>query len=122
MVLFLAAALCGEAGAGTMGPIDPANLGWVVTLSAGPAWTQAGDTQTLFLTPAIERAYVVDSNTNALAAGELFLGMQKTNSAWTGQLGLALALAGNARVQGVIWDDADPEFTNYSFNYTWLCS
>lgn len=38
-------------------------------------------------------------------------------SQWLGQLGLAAATTGNAKLQGVIWDDADPQFDNYSYQY-----
>ncbi|WP_415583241.1 outer membrane protein, partial [Legionella pneumophila] len=49
---------------------------------------------------------------------ELFVGIQKTwSSQWLGQLGLAAATTGNAKLQGVIWDDADPEFNNHSYQY-----
>ncbi|HHF7366758.1 TPA: porin family protein [Legionella bozemanae] len=36
---------------------------------------------------------------------------------WLGQLGLADAITGNAKLQGVIWDDVGPEFENYSYQY-----
>jgi opacity protein-like surface antigen len=118
VVPLLATLLTGEATAGTMGPITPPmDYRWVATLSAGPAWAEAGDTQTIFVTPDIERAYVFNSSTHTLAAGELFLGMQHSSQSWTGQLGVALALAGNAQAEGVIWDDGDPLFDNYSFKY-----
>ena len=34
-----------------------------------------------------------------------------------GQLGLAVAATSNARLSGHIWDDADPEFDNYVYDY-----
>ena len=34
-----------------------------------------------------------------------------------GQLGLAVAATSNATLTGAIWDDASPEFDNYTYNY-----
>lgn len=108
--------LCGSAYSGTMGAAVP-EWRWVGTLSVGPAWSQ-GDTQTFYLTPEIEKTYVANKKSKVLASGELFAGVQKmVGSDLIGQLGLALGLAGPAKVQGIIWDDADPRFDNYSYKY-----
>ncbi|MDI9826534.1 porin family protein, partial [Legionella pneumophila] len=81
-------------------------------------WVRGGETQTFFLAPEIEKTYADRKSTNVLASGELFVGIQKTwSSQWLGQLGLAAATTGNAKLQGVIWDDADPEFNNHSYQY-----
>jgi opacity protein-like surface antigen len=70
------------------------------------------------LAPEIEKTYAARKSTNAIASGELFVGIQKSlTSQWLGQLGLAAATTGNAKLQGVIWDDADPQFDNYSYLY-----
>lgn len=108
-----------QAQAGTMGPVGPvSDWRWVGTLSAGPAWATAGETQTFFLTPAIEKTYAAEKTSKVLGSGELFLGGQKAlNNSWLGQLGLALGLAGDAQAQGIIWDDANPEFNNLSYAY-----
>ncbi|KTD08262.1 Outer membrane protein beta-barrel domain-containing protein [Legionella jamestowniensis DSM 19215] len=96
----------------------PMSLNYVVTLSAGPTWADPGETQTFYLAPGIEKTFVADNSSHVLAAGELFLGLQKTLSEHLqGQLGLAVAAAGNARLSGIIWDDADPQFDNYSYGY-----
>ena len=39
------------------------------------------------------------------------------NSSWLTQIGLAYGTAGDAKLQGAIWDDADPAFDNYSYDY-----
>ncbi len=94
------------------------NSGWVATVSGGSAWQSAGKTQTFNLAPEIAKTYAARKSTNALAAGELFIGVQKTLSAnWQGQLGLAAATTGNAKLQGTIWDDADAQFDNHSYHY-----
>lgn len=96
----------------------PPPLNYVVTLSAGPTWADPGKTQTFYLAPEIEKTYVADNSTRTLAAGEIFLGVQKVLSEHTlGQLGLAVAGAGNAKLSGIIWDDADPQFDNFSYSY-----
>ncbi|HCD9576658.1 TPA: porin family protein [Legionella pneumophila] len=121
LFLFLTAAgvLGSTAFAGTMGLVIPSkDLTWVGSVSAGPVWARGGETQTFFLAPEIEKTYAARKSTNVLASGELFVGIQKTwSSQWLGQLGLAAATTGNAKLQGVIWDDADPEFNNHSYQY-----
>lgn len=111
--------LTSQALAGTMGPVAAhKDWTWIGSVSAGPAWASGGETQTFYLAPEIEKTYVARKSANALASGELFVGLQKSlSSQWLGQLGLAVATTGDARLQGVIWDDADPEFDNYSYQY-----
>ena len=78
----------------------------------------AGEIQAFFLAPEIEKTYSARKSTDALASDELFVGLQKSlTSQWLWQLGLAAATTGNAKLQGVIWDDADPQFANYSYLY-----
>lgn len=110
--------LVGNALAGTMGPVTQRDWGWVGTLSVGPVWENEGSTQTFYLAPEIEKTYAAHKPSTALPSGELFVGIQKSLSTqWLGQLGLAVATTGNAKMQGVIWDDADPEFDNHSYRY-----
>ncbi|WP_419421581.1 outer membrane protein (plasmid) [Legionella sp. D16C41] len=119
MVVGLASSAISSPFAGTLGPavVLPAKH-WVSSLSLGPVWAEAGKTQTFFLTPDIEKTYVASKSTQALAAGEFFLGLQAPfSSAWQVQVGLATATTANARLQGIIWDDADPEFANYTYRY-----
>ncbi|KTD16483.1 outer membrane protein [Legionella jordanis] len=104
--------------AGSMGePFQP-TWQWVGAISAGPAWTRTLQNQTLYLAPEIEKAYIANKHTDALASGELFLGLQEAFSPdWHGQIGLAGVVSGNAKLQGIIWDDADPQFANYRYDY-----
>jgi len=91
---------------------------WVGTIAAGPVWARGGETQTFYLSPEIEKTYVAFKSTHALASGELFLGLQKSwPSQWLSQLGLAAATTGDAKLQGIIWDDADAQFDNHSYQY-----
>lgn len=104
--------------AGTMGPVqthDP----FVTTLSLGPTWTKPGQTQTFFLAPEIEKTYVANKPSSTMINGEIFIGLSNVwTSMLTTQLGLAVNAAGNAALNGVIWDDADPIFDNYIYNYS----
>lgn len=91
---------------------------YVMSLSTGPAWQNNGESQTFYLYPNIEKTYHAKDTTNLLWNGELFLGIQKNWCAtWQSQLGLAFAAAGKANLKGEIWDDADPQFNNYSYHY-----
>lgn len=91
---------------------------YVVTLSAGPAWENAGKTQTFFLQPMTEKAYIADNKTNLLANGELFAGIQRSlNANLDGQFGIEVATTGNSNISGDIWDDALPQFNNFNYAY-----
>lgn len=119
-VLMLSASLLSNnALAGTMGSVMPStDKAWVATLSMGPVWESGGHTQTFYLTPEIEKSYVANQSTNTLFDGEVFLGLQKAlTQTLQGQLGLAIAATSNAKLSGVILDDADPDFNNYTYNY-----
>lgn len=121
--LFLSIAAAGVLGsaafAGTMGSVIPSkDWTWVGSMAAAPVWVRGGETQTFYLAPEIEKTYASRKSIHAIATGELFVGLQKSlTSLWLGQLGLAAATTGNAKLQGVVWDDADPQFANYSYRY-----
>jgi opacity protein-like surface antigen len=90
----------------------------VATLSVGPVWESAGKTQTFYLAPNIEKTYSANKSSHALVDGELFLGIQKSlREKLDGQIGLAVATTGNALLSGHIWDNAEPQFNNYQYNY-----
>jgi len=114
-----ASVLGSTAFASTMGPVIPSKAwSWVASIAAGPMVERSGETQTFYLAPQIEKTHAARISTNTIASGELFLGIQKLlTSQWLAQLGLAAATTGNAKLQGVIWDDADPQFDNYSYRY-----
>jgi opacity protein-like surface antigen len=91
---------------------------FIATLSVGPTWESSGENQTIYLTPDIVKTYAGNNSSHALADGEFFVGTQKfINENFMGQLGLAIAGTTTAKVSGEIWDDADPIFNNYSYNY-----
>lgn len=112
--------LAGSALAGTMSSVTQfRDTLWVGSLSAGSVWEHGGNTQTFYLTPEIEKSYVGKRLTKTLLDGEIFLGIQKTlTQAVQSQLGLAVAATSNGALSGVIFDDANPEFDNYTYSYT----
>lgn len=111
--------LTGCALAGTINTlISPSQWKRVITISGGAIWESGGKTHNFYLTPDIEKAYAPSNSNEALATGELFLGLQKVISRQLqGQLGLAVATSSHANQRGTIWDDADPQFANYSYQY-----
>ena len=90
----------------------------VATLSVGPVWENAGNTQTFYLAPNIEKTYAANRTSHALVDGEVFLGIQKSlREKLDGQIGLAVATTGNASLSGYVWDDAQAQFNNYTYSY-----
>ncbi len=91
-----------------------------VTLSGGPAWYNAGNRsrQTFYLQPTVEKTYDGRVSNQPLAEGEVFLGLQRLlNQQLWGQLGIAVVTSSNADLSGDIWEDADPAFNNYIYDY-----
>ena len=90
----------------------------VATLSIGPVWENSENTQTFYLAPNIEKTYAANPASHALVNGEIFLGIQQPlREKIEGQIGLAVATTGNAALSGDIWDDALPQFNNYTYSY-----
>lgn len=117
VLLISSCLMTGHALAGTMGPIQK-TWSWVGSFSAGPDWEDGGKSQTFLLTPDILKTYSADKSSNTLFDGELFLGVQKSlKQNVQGQLGLALRFTSDASLGGQIWDDADPQFNNFTYNY-----
>lgn len=103
--------------AGAMGPVNNNSKKYAVSISAGPVWYHAGKHTTLDMTPDITKAYVENSSTKAVANGEIFFGIeQRLARSVLGQYGFAVAATTNATFPGFIWDDAQAEFNNHSFN------
>ena len=106
--------------AGAMGPLMDGAEKWtpVISISGGPAWTSNSHTQTIQLTTDTENSYVGVNETKALASGELFFGMQRPiQQLLLWQMGVALGAASNATLRGDIWEDASPDFNNFTYTY-----
>lgn len=111
---------CTQSIAGSMGHIKVNTKDWrfVSSVSIGPAWESAGQSQTFYLAPNLIKTYAAEHTTHALFNGEAFVGIQKKlPKVLLGQLGLAVAVTSNAKLSGNIWDDADSVSNNYSYNY-----
>lgn len=116
--LFLATALTISASNSFAGEALAPPSPWLATFSFGYGWEDAGETQTFFLSPNIEKTYFADSSSHRVANGEIFLAYQQTlRTSLDAQLGLAFALSDAASLSGQIWDDAQIEFNNYTYNY-----
>ncbi|MHB1947715.1 MAG: porin family protein [Gammaproteobacteria bacterium] len=95
----------------------------VVGLSAGPTWISGNKTQTFHLQPDVAKTYTGEVNNSAFPSGEFFIGWQRPwcasflRQSFLSQLGLSIVAAGNARLKGDIWEDADPDFDNYRYQY-----
>lgn len=90
----------------------------IVTLTAGPAWENAGQTQTFYLQPTIENTYAANHNSATIFNGEIFVGGQRTlYENYQGQLGIAVAGINKASMTGQIWNDTDPMFNNFNYAY-----
>ena len=90
----------------------------VATLSAGPAWYNQSNTQSIALQPDFINTYVEHTPTQILASGEFFLGLQQTvNALWLTQFGVAVSTDSSARIQGDVWELADPTFDNFTYQY-----
>ena len=91
---------------------------FVTSLSIGPSWESAGQTQTINLAPDIIKTYTANKPTNSLPSGEIFLGIKNSlPKQLEGQVGLAFIATGNATLSGDIWDAAEPTFNNYTYKY-----
>ena len=91
---------------------------YFITVSAGPAWTSAGQTQTYLLQNNIKNTYEANRNTSSLAVGELFLGLQsRLRTTFYGQLGFAVTGSSMAKLSGDIWQFAEPEYNNFNYTY-----
>ena len=110
IALGMAVASIGFAGDGLWRP--------VTTLSLGPAWANPGANQTFFFQSALSEAFVPKWSTAVLGDGEIFLGRQhRLAPHWQAQLGVAGAATTPISRNGDIWQDSDPNFNNFFYNY-----
>lgn len=110
--------ICSQAGFAATTNNDLSNSTWVLTMSSGPAWESAGDTQTINLTPDIQRTYAANQSTYTILNNEVFFGRQILLShSLLGQMGVAAVATSGAVMSGNIWEDGDPAFDNYTYNY-----
>lgn len=103
--------------AGTMGEAHEFYNNFI-TLSGGPAWTTNGRSQIINLEDDLVKAYAAQKKKSTLGTGEVFFGLQKEfNPYLIYQLGLAIAGSSYVKLAGSIWDEANPLFDNFFYNY-----
>jgi len=91
---------------------------WVTTVSAGPGWSQNIHKQTFFLQPEIEKTYTEANANRVLAQGELFIGAQTPRTKYLAfNAGVALGMSSTQGYNGDIWEDANPAFNNFYYDY-----
>jgi len=93
---------------------------YVVGLTPGWDWVSGNKTQTLNLEPDVQKTYTANNNTKSFPSLEFFLGWQKAHllkHKLIGQIGVDIAAAGNAKLKGNIWDEADPAFNDFTYSY-----
>lgn len=94
--------------------------GRIIGLSGAATWTSGNQTQTLALESDVLKTYTASQPSNVIPSFELLIGYEKpimTSHPIIGQLGLRLAEAGNATLNGDIWEDANPNFDNFNYDY-----
>ncbi len=90
----------------------------LLMLSGGPAWQSGGKTQTLTLQPVVQNTYVPNSAYTALGSGAIFLAVQTPfYKTLEGAVGVAFTGSGTAKMRGDVWQDASPNFSNFTYNY-----
>ena len=97
--------------------LDESKTNQIIALSVGPAWYQAGQTQTLYLQSDYANTYHANTLSHALVSGELFFGLSHAFQQSIGQLGLALTTTNSAQLKGEVWETGDSQFNNYAYTY-----
>ncbi|MCX7115937.1 MAG: outer membrane beta-barrel protein [Gammaproteobacteria bacterium] len=94
------------------------NLSPVATLSLGASSYSSQTNQTFYLQQDIQKTYEANNSTDTLGNIEFFLGTQQSlGSRLTGELGLVASGTTNAALSGFVWEDADPDFKNFTYQY-----
>ncbi|MCR9191853.1 MAG: porin family protein [Gammaproteobacteria bacterium] len=90
----------------------------VISFNIGPVTSAPGRTQTMLLQPGVLKTYADTSKDSLFSMGEIFVGGQHAvSSLVSGQIGLAVGAGGNAKATGDIWEDANPDFNNFTYGY-----
>lgn len=119
MLLMFGCLGSGLASAGNMGVLGTSSSwDWVLTFGIGPAWTTPGQTQSLALTSTLSQLYVPHLETETILSGEIDLSLQHPISHHIlGQLGFGVTDTSSIPLNGEIWQDNDPDFNNFNYNY-----
>lgn len=105
------------------GGVSSQSIQYLIGVGAGPTWSTGNKNQTLFLQPDVEKAYIAKSDSASFASVNVFLALQRPlhldflRQDAIGQLGLMAAWSGNNKLSGDLWEDADPNFNNFNYEY-----
>ena len=103
---------------GAMGEASKSYLPNVIIFSGNADWTRLKQSETIELLPDVNNYYYAAPQTSALVGGELFFAWQRSlMSQMLGQVGVAVAATNDARINGVIWQDQNPQFDALSYAY-----
>lgn len=117
-IVFLATLSINEAMAAVTTLEQPRTSTLVATLNGGASWYHEGKTQSVNLQPDVINTYDAQTKSEAVVSGAFFLGLQRPlSSSLFGQLGVALAADSPAKLRGDIWQMADPNFNNLTYQY-----
>ncbi|MBX9705511.1 MAG: porin family protein [Gammaproteobacteria bacterium] len=110
--------VCSQAALAATSTSDFSRPSWFITASSGALWESAGENQTITLAPNVTKTYIANTPTKAIADSEVFFGLQRPlPHSLLSQFGVALVATGGAPMTGTIWEDGDPAFNNYTYNY-----
>jgi opacity protein-like surface antigen len=94
------------------------NFKSLFSLNMGPQWDSPGEIRQFTVEQNTSKTYVAISNSQVLMGSEFFLGAEHSiTSLLDMQIGLAVAMTSLTSVSGDIWEDADPNFNNYTYAY-----
>lgn len=89
-----------------------------LTVGFGAYWQGAGQSQTLQPANDVERAYTADNSNRSVVGGSLFAGVrQSVAENLELQIGPSFTRSASTTLSGAIWEDADPQFDNHSYQY-----
>lgn len=88
------------------------------TLGLGPVWAQEHSSQTILIQSDIVKTYDANSLSSPAFGGELFFGIANDiNNNCLSQVGIALAGVSSLKMKGDIWEDGNPNFNNFNYEY-----
>lgn len=122
-IIFLIGIMLANSALAVTGSEVTSNRQFVIGVSAGSIWASGSKTQTFNLQPDVAKTYTADNNRTAFPGAEVFIGLQKPLAALLmgqpliSQIGIDIVGAGNAKLTGDIWEDADPDFDNFNYKY-----
>jgi len=92
---------------------------FIMSFSGGAAWGLSGDAHTFNLDPNVCRTFTASDSNQPMAIGEFFIGEQRAlTPRFQGALGLAFGITSGLKRTGDIWEQANPNFDHYTYEYS----